>query len=199
MEKLKNYKLIISVFSIILLIAAFGFINGYRLSPIQAVKASSFIEGDIKIFGEVNRDWGKIYLVEAENGIKTAIAERKGFLWRCPWVAYLHDDIIRNDRVKTVGLASIAGNNSRQITVFAVQTNDPDVKFIEAGKNLDMQRKAIGINETVIFEWNKRLTINDINAVALSKDNLQLYKYQYNLEHKTYIDPKQLRWYPQKQ
>ena len=36
---------------------------------------------------------------------------------------------------------------NRQITVFAVRTIDPNIKFIEAGEVSERQRKNIGLNE----------------------------------------------------
>jgi hypothetical protein len=194
MERKFNRKIIIGSFLIPLLIILFDLVGGCRFTPIQAIKSSSLIKGDIKIFGEVDRDWAKIYLLKAQNGVKTAVAEKRGLMWSCPSVTYFYDDIIKNDKVKTVGWASIADGNGRQIIVFAVQTNDPDVKFIEAGPNSDRQRKTIALNETVIFTWDKVLN-NDINAIAFDKDNLQIYKYEYNPKHLNFTDSKELRWY----
>lgn len=196
MKKKLNHKIIISIILITLLLITFGFkfIFVYRFTPIQAVKSSPFIKGDIKVFGEVNRDWANVYLLETQNGIKTAVTVKKGFLWSCPLVTYFFDDIIKNDEVKTVGWESLAEENNKQITVFAIQTKDPNVKFIEAGTNSDRQRKTIGLNETVIFTWDKAIS-TDINAIAFDKDNLQLYKYGCNPKNSNVINLKELRWY----
>lgn len=187
-------KIIIVLFLITLLIILFNLVGGYRFTPIQAIKSSALIKGDIKIFGEVDRDWAKIYLLEAQNGVKTAVAEKRGLMWSCSSVTYFYDDIIKDDKVKTVGWTSIADKNNRQITVFAVQTSDPNIKFIEAGFNSERQRKNISLNETVIFTWDKVIN-NTLNAVALDKDNHEIYKYEYNPEHLDFTDPKELRWY----
>lgn len=37
---------------------------------------------------------------------------------------------------------------------------------------------------------------NDIQAIALGKDNLQLYKYEYNPKNVTVIKSEELKWYP---
>lgn len=194
MERKLNRKMITGLFLISFLIILFAIIGGYRFTPIQAIKSSSFIKGDIKIFGEVDRDWTKVYLLEAQNGLKTAVAEKRGLMWSCTSVTNFFDDIIKNDKVRTVGWASISDKNNRQITVFAVQTNDPNIKFIEAGFNSERQRKNIGLSETVIFTWDKIIN-NNINAIAFDKDNHQLYKYEYNPEHLNSTDSKELRWY----
>jgi len=195
MKKKFNYKIIISIFliSLLLISFAFKFIWVYRFTPIQAVKSSSFIRGDIKVFGEVNRDWANVYLLETQDGIKTALTVKKGLLWDCPLIICFFDDIIKNDEVKTVGWVGYEENN-KQINVFAVQTKDPNVKFIEVGTNSDRQRKTIGLNETVIFTWDKAIS-TDVNPIAFDKNNLQLYKYEYNPKHLNVTDTKELRWY----
>lgn len=189
-----NIKIIIGLLLIPLLIILFNLVAGYRFTPIQAIKSSSFIKGDIKIFGEVDRDWGKVYLLETQDGLKTAVAEKRGLMWSCPSVTYFFDDIIKDDKVKTVGWVSIDNKKNKQITVFAVQTNDPNIKFIEAGLDSERQRKNISLNETVIFTWDKVINSN-INAIAFDKDNNQVYKYGYNPEHLSFVDLKELRWY----
>ncbi|MEQ8156997.1 MAG: hypothetical protein ABRQ25_19340 [Clostridiaceae bacterium] len=189
-----NIKIIIGLLLIPLLIILFNLVDGYRFTPIQAIKSSSFIKGDIKIFGEIDRDWVKVYLLETQDGLKTAVAEKRGLMWSCPSVTYFFDDIIKDDKVKTVGWVSIDNKKNKQITVFAVQTNDPNIKFIEAGLDSERQRKNISLNETVIFTWDKVINSN-INAIAFDKDNHQVYKYGYNPEHLNFIDLKELRWY----
>lgn len=193
-ERKLNCKVIVGLFLVTLLIILLNLVGGRRFTPIEAIKSSSFIKGDIKIFGEIDRSWVKAYLLEAQNGVKTAVIERKGLMWSCPSVTYFYDDIIKNDKVKTVGWASIA-KNRKQITVFAVQADDPNVKFIEAGPNSDRQRKSIALNETIIFTWDKLLLNNDINAIAFDEDNQQVYKYGYNPEYLNFTNLKDLRWY----
>lgn len=177
-----------------LLIILFNLVAGYRFTPIQAIKSASFIKGDIKIFGEVDRDWVKIYLLETQDGLKTAVAEKRGLMWSCPSVTYFFDDIIKDDKVKTVGWVSIDNKKNKQITVLAVQTNDPNINFIEAGLDSERQRKNISLNETVIFTWDKVIN-SSINAIAFDKDNNQVYKYGYNPERLNFTDLKELRWY----
>lgn len=191
-EKKNTHKIIVILVLILLLLIPFYFISGYRFTPMQATKSSQFIKGDFKVFGEVDRDWAIVYLLETQDGIKTATAVKRGIMWRCPSVTYFYDDIIMNDKVKTVGWESLIEKN-RQITVFAVQTTDPDVKFIEAGPDSERQRKDIDLNETIIFVWEKAAT--DLNAIAYNQDNKQLYKYEYNPEHLNFTDQTDLRWY----
>jgi len=191
----KNYKTIFIVFLIPIVFVSFLFIGGYRFTAMQAVKSSLNPDKVVNVFGEVKRDGGTVYLLEMQSGIKTAFTEKKGLLWSCESSTYFFDDIIKNDAVKTVGWISIKYKNNKQVTVFAVQNKDPDVRFIEAGTNSDRQRKPISLNETVIFSWDNALPWNDMNAIAFNKDNLQSYKYEY-LKNVTTISTKDLRWYP---
>ena len=192
MRRTINRKNICVLTLILAVLISFYFISGYRFTPMQAVKSSPFIKGDINVFGEINRDWVTVYLLDTQDGIKTAAVEKRLVMWRCPAVTYFYDDIIKNDKVRTVGWESLIGKNG-QITVFAVETSDPDVKFIEAGPDSERQRKVIGLNETIIFVWDK--AVSDLNAIAFSQDNKQLYKYTYNPMHLNIIDQKDLRWY----
>jgi hypothetical protein len=184
-----------AIFCLILILTiSFYYISGYRFTPIQAIMSNPSVQGDIQLFGEVDRDWIQIYLLETPDGLKTAVVNKTGFMWRCPSLTYFYDDVIQNDEVKTVGWASMLEKGNHKITVFAVQTTDPNVKFIEAGSDSDRQQKSIGLNETVIFVWDK--TVSDLNAIAYNEDHQELYKYEYNPEHLNVTDPEELRWYP---
>lgn len=188
-----NKKFIILPFIIIAFIVFF-FISGYKLTAKSSVESSLNLHGDENVFGEVKRDWGIVYLLDTHKGIKTALATKKGLLWSCSTSTYFFDDVIKNDLVKTVGWMSIKDANNKQITVFAVQTNDPKVRFIEVGSSSDRQRKPIALNETVIFSWDKSIIWNDLNAIAFDKDNIQLYKYGYP-KNVSSINANDLRWY----
>ena len=193
--KNKSVFKIVSIFLLILLLIFSSFLSGLRFTPFQAVKANQLIKGETTILGEIDRDWGNIYILQTQDGIKTAFSEKRGFMWRCPSTTYIYDDIIKNDKVKTIGCTSVIGENGNEITVFAVQSCDPEVKYIEAGPDSDRQRKSIASDETVIFEWDK-IVINDVNAVAYNEDDQQIYKFEYNPEHLNFTDAKELRWYP---
>ncbi len=71
------------------------FIGGYRVAAMQAVKSSLNPDKVGNVFGEVNREWGRVYLLETESGIKTALAEKKDYYG----VVILHWCIIRGSRL----------------------------------------------------------------------------------------------------
>lgn len=194
-KKLFHYKKMYALLLICTLFILFLFLGGYRFTSIQAVKSSLNDSEIIKVFGEVKRDWGTVYLLETNEGIKTVLAEKKGFLWSCPASTYFFDDVIKNDDVKTVGWVNYTSKNNKQITVFAVQTNDPNIQYIGAGSNLDKQIKPINLNETAIFIWDKSIGWNDLNAIALDNNNSQKYKYQYDPKKPSVSRSEDLRWY----
>jgi len=187
-------RIVVILVFIILMIYQFN-LSGYGFSPYQAVKANPNIKGDTKIIGEVDRDWVKIYILETQSGIKTAIAEKTGFMWRCLSTTYIYDDIIKIDKIKTVGCVGVTEKNAYEITVFAVQSSDPQVKYIEVGPDSDRQRKNITLNETAIFVWDKTVLNNDLNALAFNEDDQEIFKYEYNPDDKNVQDIKELRWY----
>lgn len=83
-----KYKTRLIIFLIPIIFISFLFLGGYRFTALQAVKSSLSTNKDIKVFGEVKRDWGIVYLLETKDGIKTALAERKGLLWNCDTSIY---------------------------------------------------------------------------------------------------------------
>ena len=192
MRRKLNRRIILILALILLLLIPFSFISGYRFTPMQALKSNPIIKDDFKIFGEVDREWVKVFLLETQVGIKTATVLKSLISWRCPSVTYLYDDMIKDDKVKTVGWTSFNAKNG-QITVFAVRTTDPDVKYIEAGPKLARQRKDIDLTNTVIFVWDEALS--DLNPIAFNQENKQLYKYMYDPAHPNFIDQKDLKWY----
>ena len=194
--KKRKYKLIVFLCLLALITTLFALLNGYRFTPQQAIKASSLIQGDFRIIDEVDRNWIKVYVIETQNGIKTATAEKRGFMWFCHITTYIYDDIIKNDPVKTVGWACYSKETDKQITVFAVQTDDPNVSYIEAGPNSDRQRINMPINETVLFIWDKIVHNKDLNAIAYDENDRPIYKYEYNPDHLNVTDAKELKWYP---
>lgn len=195
MKKKINYLLIAGILIIATVLILNLYVNGYRFTEMQAIKVSPMISDDIKAFGQVKRDWATVYLLDTAGGLKTALVVKRGLLWHCDSVTYFFDDVIKNDKVKTVGWTSVSEKNNKQITVFAVQTTDPNVKFIEAGPKSGRERKPVKLNETTIFTWDKRSDLNDINPIALDKSNLQLHRYGFP-ENKNITNTKDLRWYP---
>lgn len=194
MEKRRLYGLLICTF-LLLVFYIFITINGsYGFTPMQAVEAFFDDEDNIEIFGEVKRDWAIVYLIDTSKGAKTVLVLRKGFLWHGSAATYFYDDVIKNDLVKTNGWMSLSNEENKQITVFAVQVNDPRVKYIEAGLGLEREKVPILLSETVIFEWDKKLPWNDLGAVALDKDNRKLYRYGYP-QNTSFFKSEDLRWY----
>ena len=178
---------------LILLITAFLYISGYRLSGYQAAKAHFGVGKDAELFGEVAFDWGKVFLFYTDKGPRTVLAKRNnGLLWRAPAAIryYDHDDLI-----KTVGGISYFDGHETQVTVLAVKSFDPNVAYIEAGPLPHRTKKDVQVGTPLIFHWSglAHISINKLNAVALSNEGAPLYEYRY-LEGNVFRD-EDLRWY----
>lgn len=169
--------------------------DGYRLSGIEAVKADFTVGEDIQLFGEVKKDWGTVYLLKTPNAIKTALMFKSGLLWKCGSTTFLN--VNKDDAVKTVGWQSYSDDKGRQITLIAVDTTDPNVKFIEAGNGVQRLKKEITVGNTVVFSWDKVVPFNEINAIALNNDNMKLYEYGFP-KNTNVINTKDLKWYQYK-
>ena len=169
---------------------------GYRISPISAIKANPFVGRDIEIIKEVKREWCRVYIVETNKGIKSTIAIKKGPLWISNNSFYILDDVIKNDKIKTLGSLSIHGEKS--IAVLCVESEDGKVKYIDAGVDNQRQRVSISIQEPIIIVWDEPINLNEINAIALDEDKSKTYVYSYhNGENsKNVIRFEDLRWYP---
>ncbi len=193
MVRKSRYKTLVYFIIVLILFMTVLFFSKSRFTPIQAIKAS--LDSSItKILGEVKRNWASIYLLDTTDGLKTAYVTKDLILWNCGGFTYFFDDVIENDAVKTVGWMSMTDKNNRQLTVFAIQSNDPNVRFIEAGPGTDRIRETIDLNKTAIFSWDMAIQWNDLVAVAFDKDSNPLYRYGYP-ENVNIIKGEDLRWY----
>ncbi|GFZ29813.1 hypothetical protein CSC2_03390 [Clostridium zeae] len=196
MKRTSYFKPIILVFLIVLFTSSFIYLQGYRLSPMKAAETAPGINGNVHKFGEVKRDWGSVLLLKTPAGLKTALVMKQGLLWHYNSITYFFDDAMKNDLVKTVGWESFSSDTNKQITVLAVENNDPNVKVIKAGTGSDIQSKSISSGETVIFIWDKMIQSSNLNPVAFDKNDYPVYKYQYNPKDTSSIHLEDLKWYP---
>lgn len=184
----------IALIAVVLLIAFgiwFTYSSGYRLSSSEAAMAHFDVGKSATEFGEVNLQWGKVYLFNTSKGPRTVLATKEGFLWQAPVTVYFSQS---PDNVKTVGWMSYNGKQGHAM-VFAVETSDPAVSYIQVGPATDRIKKEITVKEPVVFSWNKEIDINNLNPLALSKDGKVLYEYRYPKDTTT-ITSEDLKWYP---
>lgn len=85
--------------------------------------------------------------------------------------------------------------NGKGITVVHVQSFDDNVAFIEMGSGADLQRKTVKVGGVLLFSWKKSIKLNDLNAIAYSSDDKELYKLGYKIINST-IHADELRWIP---
>ncbi|MHB1127082.1 MAG: hypothetical protein ACYC2T_09015 [Bacillota bacterium] len=166
--------------------------SGYSLTPIAAAKSNSAVGKDAVPFGEIDFVWCKVILFNTANGSRTVEVDRYGLLWHAPGVTEINNS---TDIIRTVGWMSLAGKQG-QVMVFAVESSDPNVAYIEVGPSNERIRKEIKMVTPVIFSWKKVIQFNDLKPVALSKEGNPLYEYKYP-ENKNPINaPDDLKWYP---
>ncbi|AFQ44346.1 hypothetical protein [Desulfosporosinus meridiei] len=168
----------------------FLYSSGYRFSSLGAAKAHFNAEKSVTDFGEVNFQWGKVYLFRTSKGPRTVLAIKEGFLWRAPVTVHFPQN---SDNIKTVGWMSYTGKDPA--TVFAVETSDPTISYIEVGPTTERIKKEITVNSPVIFSWDKPVDFNTFNPVALSKEGNVLFEYRYP-KNTTTISSDDLKWYP---
>ena len=130
--------------------------------------------------GDVDFGWGKVFVFDTANGPRTVISIKSWFLWRAPAAVHFEKS---TDAIRAIGWMSYFDKRG-QATVFAVETSDPEISFIEAGPEDDRVRKEIKTGSPTVFSWNRALRSNDeLNAIAYSIDDKALYEYRYPKSH----------------
>ena len=89
--------------------------------------------------GDVDFGWSHIYVFNTDNGPRTVISIKSLFLWRAPAAVHFQSS---TDEIKTVGWMSYFDKKG-QATVFAVETSNPTIAFIEAGPPNERIRKGL--------------------------------------------------------
>lgn len=143
-------------------------------------------------FGDVNFGWGEVYLFNTPKGPRSVLAIKSGFLWRAPTA--VHFDQTLSDKINTVGWMSY-GDSKHQATVFAVETSDPNVAFVEVGPSGEQLKKEVKVGTPVIFSWNKLIQSGELKPIAFLKDGTPLYEYRYP-KNTNVISSDDLKWYP---
>jgi hypothetical protein len=182
------------IFIVFLVIVLYLYFNGYRFTSRQAANAHSFLERDAQAISEVDVGWGYAYIYKVPDYYFTVMATKRGFLWRAPVSSYIKDINVKNDKIRTIGWMSYTNSEKEKATILVIENKDENVVSIEAGKETQRNKKNIENGELVTFVWDEALFSHDINPVALSKDNRELYRYGYPLETTTFRD-KDLKWY----
>ena len=178
---------------IIVLGGLYIFVTGYRLSPMQAVRANTFVPGNANLIEEVDLEWGKCYLLQTPDQFFMAGCEKDGFLWVSHITCYT--DRRPDDGVNTLAYLGWGPADDKRVTIFAVQTSDPQVAYVEAGEGSDRTRQSVSPGTPVVFQWtHTEIWLDDLAAHALSADGRLLYEYRYADE--SHCDSRELLWYP---
>lgn len=169
------------------------FLSGTRFSPNQVAKASQWVDNTSVLLGTVESPPYTVYVYENADEYRTVLVECRFPFWRSNSSSWANK---AEDLVKLVGWCSYADvENGKGITVVPVQSVDDNVAFIEMGSGADLQRKTVKAGGVLLFSWEKSIRWNDLNAIAYSSDNKELYKLGYEITNST-IHSDELRWLP---
>lgn len=187
MKKLFTY-----IFAVATLIFLFVIMPGYRLTPESAAKAHSFLPKTAHLAKEYRTSMGNVFIYRVENYYLTIVPQKVGPLWIARESVSSESINDKSDKVRTIGLYS-SGRNGSVGTIMVIDVQDDRVKYIEAGEEKQRIRKSVVPGKYVEFTWDKTF-LSDINAVALSEDGKELYRYNYgNIANRT--DTSELRWH----
>lgn len=183
---MKLYKKYLNSALIILAIILIVYLSGCRLSGIQAAKAHFDVGKDAILFEQVDYKWGTVYLFKTGAGPRTVISEKKLFLWSAKTAFHMDNE---KGLVKTVGWG-----NSEKCTVYAVESRDGNLSYIEMGPTSDRIRLYAIDSNPMVFHWDKPIRWNDLNGIAYSKNGKILYEFRYPRNTNS-INPSDIRWF----
>ncbi len=174
---------------VVVVVAVYGYISGYRLTGYTAAQRylSTFgIDRTSEILIEQSYDWGRIYLFDSGESKRTVVAEKRGSFWisRDGFYSYENDDT-----VKTIGWVS-----TDKCTFLVVEVLDSTVSYIEAGGSEDRLQHYISNGELAVFSWDTPQRWNDIEGKAYSVAGELLYEYRYSSGN--VINMSSLGWHP---
>lgn len=191
MGKLK-YKSKFKVAALIFIVLVFCFFAGnYRFTPLAAAKAHFDVGKNAVSLGDVDFGWSKVYVFDTAAGPRTVISIKSLFLWRAPAAVHFESS---TDEIRTIGWMSYLDKKD-QATVFAVETSDPKIAFIEVGEPNKRTRKEIKVDSPIIFSWDTGVQFNDLKPIAFSIVGTPLYEYRYP-KNTNVFRGEELKWYP---
>ncbi|MCY6485409.1 hypothetical protein OW763_13820 [Clostridium aestuarii] len=182
----KNKILIINLVLLFILISVYLYTMGYRLTEVEAAKVHLGVGKNAQLFEQVNYKWGTVCLFNTPKGPRTAIAEKYMFLWKTRVAFHMTNS---QDLIKTVGWA-----NNEKCTVYAVESTDDNLAYIEMGSGSDRIKIYSEENEPMIFQWSKPIRWNDFNGIAYSKNGEAIYEFRYPKGNVLNIS--EIRWFP---
>jgi len=191
--KNKFNRKVLFVATLLVVILFIIYLAGFRLSPEAAAKAHAFLEKDSLLVHTEETSLGKVYVYAQDDYFLTIMPEKKFLLWRSPSSVTTKDIKDKNDLIRTIGSLSVTTNKG-SATVMVINVKDDNVKYIEAGIELQRERQEVKKDKNVVFVWDKPYLYHQVNPIALSDTGEILYKYQIPINNAS-IDHKELRWH----
>ncbi len=184
---------IITIIVIILVVILLLYLGGYRITADGAVKAHSLLEEGSTLVKEVQLDDRSVHIYQYEDYYRTIIPEKSLLLWRAPYSSTTKNVNDKDDKIRTIGWASYTFEDQRG-TVIVIDVMDEDVAYIEAGADLERERKEVKKGELIVFTWDSALFVHEIIPIAYSQNGIELYRYGYP-EGTNHLDDREIRWH----
>jgi len=189
----KSNRKVLFVTTLLVVILLIMYMAGFRLSPEAAAKAHAFLEKDSLLVHTEETSLGKVYVYVQDDYYLTIMPEKKFLLWRAPASVTTKGINDKNDLIRTIGSLSVTTDKGA-VTVMVINVKDDNVKYIEAGIELQRERQEVKKDKNVVFVWDKPYLYHQVNPIALSGTGEILYKYQIPMNNAS-IDQKELRWH----
>lgn len=187
-------KKLLLLIPIALIVFIFLYVSGYRFTAKSATEAHSFLKKDSTLIQKVESNLGELFVYKTKDYYITIVPEKIGLLFRASSNTTTQDINDKSDKIRTIGWAS-GLYSDKSGTVMVIEVQDVRIAYIEAGSELQRIKKSVIKGENLIFEWDKRYFVHEINPIAYSENGEKLYLYGYDPATPDFIDQKELRWH----
>lgn len=193
---LMKYKRLFIVIFIILIGGFILYLSNMRLTAVSALKANPFIGKEIRIIKQIDMDWGKVYIVDTLESIKTAVVEKHGLLWNSSVSFYAEKETLEQEQIKTIGYMSYTNSKQKQTQVLAMWNEDPKVSTIHITReDNEVFIQPTPLNELILFTWDEVFNINTTDILALNEEGKALYYYGYP-KGTNILRDSEFKWHP---
>ncbi|GMQ57258.1 hypothetical protein AN1V17_16530 [Vallitalea sediminicola] len=172
-------------------------IAGIRLTPLQALKANTFVEANATFLEEikVGENYLHIYYNPIEERYQTTYTEKVGFFYRSNssnWY-YPHEE----DKVRTLGGNKVLLEEGYELVLYIV-IEDPQVREIAIIDSVDnhVMSQIVKVGEPTIihYKYPRGANISDYKAVALNDESDIIYYYGYELND-NHLSDDEYKWH----
>jgi hypothetical protein len=178
---------------VIFIVLFIAIASGYRFTAKSAAEVHSFLPEHSQLVSKHNTEFGQVFIYSVDDYYMTIVPQKVGLLWIANASISTKSINDKNDKVRTIGVCSFAGDE-RAGTIMVVEVKDDRVAYIEAGEETEKIRKKVTKGEYVEFVWDKSYFPHHIDPIALTESGEKLYVYDYG-KYTNFTDQKELRWH----